>query len=47
MIADNTAAGFGDSNDKTLVDEDIAKAIDFKSPRSKILFFSERLSYLY
>ena len=47
MIADNTAAGFDDSNDKTLVDEDIESINDYKSPRSKILLFSKPLSYLY
>lgn len=39
MIADNKAAGFNDSNEKTLVYEDNANIIDSKSPKSKILLF--------
>ena len=39
MIADNKAAGFNDSNEKTLVYEDNANIIDSKSLKSKILLF--------
>ena len=34
MVVDNTVAGFDDSNDKTLVDEDNASIIGSKSPKS-------------
>ena len=39
MIADNKAAGFDDSNEKTLVYEDNSNIINSKSPKCKFYCF--------